>query len=295
MGFYPDVQPGQTYTPSAALENDVRHFFNRLNGFSVPHGTKNSDRQLKVYNASTVLLAAGSIVAPAENGAIIDGAIPVRQYKNGDQLFGVLDQDIGQSVFGSCIISGAIEVAVSGTGTTAAPAADGKSFIAGNGGPVTLLYSFNGRGIVLLGVSSGGTAEYNGYHKITIETSQDEAGNEMKTLKVCDGRTGGGSPVNINGKIFVLESFIAELPYSSNYVFIYVATENSVLTVKYSILDSFPTAPEVKTSEYFLIGRVEKSATDNSFVVYQDFTNTTPATYSTANGVPLIWYRTTRY
>ena len=289
MGFYPDVQPGQKYSPSAALENDVRHYFNALNGFTVPAGAKSRENQLKVYNSTDKRLASGSIVAPAEKGAVIEGAVPVRPYKAGDKLFGIVSQDVMPTEFGSCIISGAAEVAVSGTGATAAPASDGKSFVAGSG-TTPLLYSFEGRGVVLLGAS--GVPEYYGYHKISITPPQES--NEKAMVKVCDGRTGGESLVYVNGKFFALPSFSAELLYSMNYIFIYIALADQNLTARYVVLSEPPNTPAVKTSEYFLIGRVEKSE-NGSWIIYQDFTNTSPTTYSTANGVPQIWYRTTRY
>ena len=208
MGFYPDVQPGQAYRPSAALENDVRHLLNRLNGFSVPGGMLMPERNLKIYNATeNNTLLAGTVVAPAESGDIIDGAIPVRQYRQGDKLFGVVIEDMEVDAFGSCTIAGPVEVAISGTGATAAIAEDGKSFVAGTG-DITVLYISGDRGVVLLGASSG-TAEYNGYFKLIATLAGPTAGDETTTtkidVKIVDGANATGNSmccVN-NTKYFV--------------------------------------------------------------------------------------------
>ena len=191
MGFYPDVQPGQKYSPSAALENEIRHHFNALNGFTVPAGSAKSEYQLKVYNSTDHTLCAGTITAPAKTGVIIEGAIPVCRYDAGDRFFGIVPQDIAPGEFGSCIISGPVEVPVSGFGTMVSPAVDGQSFTAcHNGGTTPLLYSSEGRGIILLGANSGSGFNYTGYFKIVnIEGARFEIINGYKEDDTICGRT----------------------------------------------------------------------------------------------------------
>ena len=132
MAFFPPVQPGQKFTPSAAVENATRALLNKLAGISVDGTRKIATSKLKVYNNTAEILIAGQAVS-FDNDVIIADSIPVKKY-SASVSWGVLATTLQPDGFGECIVSGAVLVTITGSGTSAEPASDGKSFVAGNSG-----------------------------------------------------------------------------------------------------------------------------------------------------------------
>ena len=166
MGFYTDVQAGEAFQPSALLENDIRHFFNALNGFQAPAATgKAESTRLKIYNmSSTEILVEQCAVAFDEKGEVIDGALPARQYRDGDKYWGIATQDISPNAFATCVVSGAVFVKITGEGDFAYPTTDGKIVAGATGAPI--IYRTADTAVINLGGGSAAVDEYNGPLKL---------------------------------------------------------------------------------------------------------------------------------
>lgn len=163
MGFYPDVQIGEKFVPSAQRENDMRRFLNSLNGFSSGASPAvKSQHRVKIYNAGTDVIPAGSAVIFVP-GDIVSDSVPVKLYDGSSDIWGVAAQNIDASAFGSAVISGPVQVTMTsaGEGKYASPAQDGKSFTFSGSGAIILGSSKVGesvKAVVVLGFGSGGVS-----------------------------------------------------------------------------------------------------------------------------------------
>jgi hypothetical protein len=168
MGFYPDVQIGEKFVPSAQRENDMRRFLNSLNGFSSASSRgRDIGARVKVYNDTNGELKAGTPVAFID-GDIVSGAIPVVEYTAGAENWGVLTETIDKGVFSSVIVSGPAQILLQGeTGKFASPTEDG--FVRSSTGSPILCNGEDSQAVILLGASAPAVAGdgYNGYFKVT--------------------------------------------------------------------------------------------------------------------------------
>lgn len=170
MAFYPDVKKGDRFAPRADLENDVRHFFNTLNGFRGGAISGNSSGvKVKVYNSTKKELRAGSPVSFID-GEFVDDAVPVAAYDSSKQMWGVLYDTLEENGIGTVIVSGPAVIGISGTsGKYAKPTSSGFELSDTEG--VAILSSNGTSSFVLLGTSppveAVGGEVYNGYFKVT--------------------------------------------------------------------------------------------------------------------------------
>ena len=108
MAFYPDVQPGDKFQPDVLLANDVRHLFNRIDGFrsGIRGRVQPNYTTIKVYCEEP--LRAKDVVNLKNDGEIIKGAIPCELYCDHAKPWGIITvPPMQQNGFGECIIGGA--------------------------------------------------------------------------------------------------------------------------------------------------------------------------------------------
>lgn len=162
MAFYGDVSPGEAFTPSAALSNDIRHLLNSLDGFrAAPFGaTGGGTVRIQIYNASETPMAAGEAVNFDDAKGMADGTVPAMRLIDPRRPWGVVTQALGANEAGDCIISGPVAVRATGSGVRAMPSAASPAvFTLGNAG-AQVLHAYNGKALVNLG--AGSAEEYDG-------------------------------------------------------------------------------------------------------------------------------------
>ena len=291
MAFFSPVQPGQKFTPSAAVENAIRAMLNKQSGISAGDAHRITTSKLKVYNNTAEILIAGQAVS-FDNDVIIADSIPVKKY-SASVSWGVLATTLQPDGFGECIVSGAVLVTITGSGTSAEPASDGKSFVAGNSGAQILcLDAASGTGMILLGGGVGsGEKEYNGQHKLMLRTAKDAQGVTTQSVYVADGATfdsatgnSDTSRVEVNGVCFDLPPQQFTLAAETMYIYVKfsAATSSEAASVKYETGKKLPSNSSL--SSYYLIGRCIYA--NGSFSIQQDHIGTS------SNGVVRInWGR----
>ena len=169
MTFYGDVSPGEAFTPSAALSNDVRHLLNSLDGFrAAPFGaTGGGTVRIQIYNASDAPMAAGEAVNFDNSKGMADGTVPAIRLIDPRRPWGVVTQALGMNEAGDCIISGPVAVRTTGSGVRAMPTvASPAIFTLGNAG-AQVLHSYNGKALVNLG--AGSAEEYDGPFAVSYD------------------------------------------------------------------------------------------------------------------------------
>ena len=292
MAFFQPVQPGQKFAPSAAVENAIRAMLNKQSGISAGNAHRITTSKLKVYNNTAEILIAGQAVS-FDNDVIIADSIPVKKY-SASVSWGVLATTLQPDGFGECIVSGAVLVTITGSGTSAEPAPDGKSFVAGNSGAQILcLDSASGIGMILLGggVGSGAVEEYNGQHKLILYTATDTQGVKTQSVYVADGATfdsatgnSDTSRVEVNGVCFDLppQQFVLAAETMYIYVKFSAATSLEAASVKYETGRRLPSNSSLNS--YYLVGRCVYK--DGAYTIQQDHIGTS------SNGVVRInWGR----
>lgn len=171
MGYWPDVNPGDTFQPNAKLENEIRHRLNALNGFgggAIQAGNPGLIR-LPVYNATSPasVLLAGIAVSIDLTGTIAGGCYPVVPFDADLPCYGVLMQDLNPSGAGDCILSGLASVQIASspaTGNYALPGTGGV-FVRGDEG-VPILNVSGTAAVVMLGnvkTEGGGSSAVIGF------------------------------------------------------------------------------------------------------------------------------------
>ena len=171
MAFYSDVIPGERFTPSAALSNDVRHLINGLNGFGGNQLGGNGSGRVRVqaYNASGIALPQGTAVGfdnalPRSGDAV--PAIPVRDLS---KPWGVIAQALKPGEIGDCFISGPVNVRAYGTGDYAKPhLASPDMFVRGSDG-APVLHASGIDAVVNLG--AGTPENYSGPFAVTYDSA----------------------------------------------------------------------------------------------------------------------------
>ena len=191
MGFYPDVTKGDKFRPSAALENDVRHLINSMNGFVTPGtNSKRNHEVVAIINMSDVTLQEGMIVNLEKDGDPATGAISAVPVKSVDEKWGIVTGNIDPMTYGSCIISGVVSVPTGAKADYLEPDLidpEKKKFKKSEKGGVRMLsYFHTGEAIINLGEGrpSSGDAEYKGYFKVVPGTEEKGV---LKTVKIIDG------------------------------------------------------------------------------------------------------------
>lgn len=198
MAFYPDVKPGDTFTPNAFLSNDVRHFFNQLNGFRDDQVSGNHNVVVvQVYNESKTDTLKGGIPVNFGTAPMIENAIPIVPYTKSDESWGVIPQAIRPREIGSCIVSGPVKVTISGSfGKYAVPTQDGfRRQDSADGNAAQLLYSNGSTGVICLGAGNSAnkavgvtlaTLTSSGNYTSTYKASyKNEKGETVDTLLRC--------------------------------------------------------------------------------------------------------------
>ncbi len=291
MAFFQPVQPGQKFAPSAAVENAIRAMLNKQSGISAGDAHRITTSKLKVYNNTAEILIAGQAVS-FDNDVIIADSIPVKKY-SASVSWGVLATTLQPDGFGECIVSGAVLVTITGSGSSAEPASDGRSFVAGNSGAQILcLDAASGTGMILLGGGAGsGTAEYNGQHKLILYAATDTQGVKTQSVYVADGATfdsatgnSDTSRVEVNGVCFDLppQQFVLAAETMYIYVKFSAATSSEAASVKYETGKKLPSNSSFNS--YYLVGRCIYE--NGSFSIQQDHIGTS------SNGVIRInWGR----
>jgi hypothetical protein len=197
MAFYPDVKPGDTFTPNAFLANDVRHFFNQLNGFRDDQVSGNHNVVIvQVYNESESETLKPGMPVNFGTKPMVNNAIPCVPYTKDDESWGVIPQPIQPLSIGDCIVSGPVQVTISGSkGKYAIPTNEGfKRQESANGNAAQLLYATGSTGVICLGAGGGGSRKSNDVKLATIDgdytncypaTYLDDNGNTVKTFIRC--------------------------------------------------------------------------------------------------------------
>jgi hypothetical protein len=184
MGYWPDVNPGDTFQPNAKLENEVRHRLNEINGFlsgTITAGKTTSSLCIKGYNpTSDETIAAGDVVIIPE-GPIVEDAFPVATMIDGEyhmlvDSWGIAQEEIGPKGIGSILIMGAAIVPIiSETGTDTfdfvKPVGGGGSFKKAKSGIAKYLRPIGtNHALIFVGISSGLVYEQGKGVKITNGT-----------------------------------------------------------------------------------------------------------------------------
>ena len=166
MGYWPDVNPGDTFQPNAKLENEIRHRLNALNGFgggAIQAGNPGLIR-VPVYNATSAVLQAGKAVSIDLSGVIAGDAYPAIVYSDSLPCYGVLMKDLNGGECGTCILSGLASVQIASTPATGNYATPGPGgvFVRGDEGVPILNVSGGTSAVVMLGAlkTSGGGVDY---------------------------------------------------------------------------------------------------------------------------------------
>lgn len=170
MSFYPDVNPGQNFEPSAQLENDVRRLVNRggLSGVRASvGGVQIENICINAYNPLNVAIADGDVVSIPE-GALSEGAFPVAtltEHELWQNNWGIAQGEIGPHQYGSVLVMGAAIVPiVSETGTDTfeyvVPVGNGGSFKKSKRGIARYIRPVGtGYALIFVGISSGSVYE----------------------------------------------------------------------------------------------------------------------------------------
>ena len=190
MGFYPDVTRGDKFRPSAALENDIRHMLNSIDGFIAP-GTnirRNHD-VVTIVNKSDTAFQPGMIVNLKMDDDRQSGVISAVPVENVDEKWGIVTGHIAPKEYGSCIISGVVSVPNSIIADYVEPDLtdpEKKKFTKSPKGGARVLAVFSSFMLVNLGEGrpSVGEAEYKNYFKVIPGVVEDGV---MKTVKIVDG------------------------------------------------------------------------------------------------------------
>ena len=162
MSFYPDVNPGQNFEPSAQLENDVRRLVNRggLSGVRANRGGMQVENIcINAYNPGDTAIDSGSVVVFL-NAAMVEGCVQIAAMASGsdDTEWGIVQEQIESHQFGSVLVMGAVVVPISGsTGDYAVPVGGGSSFTRSATGVARILRLIGSTSaLILVGSSSGG-------------------------------------------------------------------------------------------------------------------------------------------
>lgn len=194
MGFYPDVTRGDKFRPITALENDVRHMVNAIDGFVTPGANnKRNHEVVAIINNTDTMFQAGTIVNLEKEGDDATGAIFAVPIQSVDEKWGIVTGNVAPKAFGSCIISGV--VAVPNNGHTGADYLEPdltdqekRKFMASAKGGVRVLSHFrlNSRSLINLGEGrpSADEPEYDNYFKVIPGTEENGV---LKTIKIVDG------------------------------------------------------------------------------------------------------------
>lgn len=161
MSFYPDVNPGQNFEPSAQLENDVRRLVNR-GGLS---GVRANGGGMQVENICINAINPGSEAIPSgacivfQSGAMVEGCVPVEKISDlTEKTWGIAMDEIPSNQFGSVLVMGAAIVNVSGgSGDYIAPTASDGVFSRTDSGSAKVLREITDGAIVLVGVTPPGS------------------------------------------------------------------------------------------------------------------------------------------
>jgi len=162
MSFYPDVNPGQNFEPSAQLENDVRRLVNRggLSGVRASvGGVQIENICINAYNPLNVAIAAGTVVTFID-AAMVEGAVQVAAMTAGSSAteWAIAQDTIESHQFGSVLVMGAVIVPITGeTGDYAVPVGGGGSFARSTTGIARILRTIGtASALILVGSASGG-------------------------------------------------------------------------------------------------------------------------------------------
>lgn len=206
MGFYPDVKPGDAFKPSAALENDVRHMINRINGFmggTITAGKTIGSLCIKGYNpTSDETIAEGDVVSIPQGALSEDGSFPVAtmtddEYAKAVERWGIAQEEIGPGGVGAVLIMGsAIVPIVSETGTDTfdfvEPVGNGGSFKKAKRGIAKYVRPVGtNQALIFVGISSGLVYEQGKGVKIT--------GGTYGIPPVISSEITGGTDIGVSG------------------------------------------------------------------------------------------------
>ena len=172
MGYWPDVNPGETFQPNAKLENEIRHRLNALNGFgggAIQAGNPGLIR-VPVYNATSAVLQAGKAVSIDLTGTIAGDAYPAIAFSDSLPCYGVLLKDLNAGDCGTCVLSGLASVQIASTPATGNYALPGTGgvFVRGDEGTPILNVSGTSAVVMLGAVTATGGKEYKEGSGITI-------------------------------------------------------------------------------------------------------------------------------
>ena len=243
MGYWPDVNPGQAFQPSAQLENDVRHLVNR--GGLV--GVRANGGGMQVENICINAINQGSEAIPSgacivfPSGSMVEGCVPVAKISDlTETTWGIAMDEIPTNQFGSVLVMGAAVVNVSGgSGDYIAPTESAGVFSRTDSGSAKVLREITGGAIVLVGVTPPGsgstpvpTSEYNGPFK--VEFLSRTSGNDI-VVSVHE-----GDVVGENMTKFHVSGGIITFPYSSiGAGYIYAAGSHNVDAIQGGYQDHY--------------------------------------------------------
>lgn len=175
MPYFPDVSPGDKFTPNALLANELRHMVNAQNGFSDAASRRLGGNTVKipVYNSGSQPLQAGHAVnVVIDSGVTLPGDVhPVAAFSDETQLWGVLVETLAPGAIGPCVLLGVASVRWVGSKTARAlakPRIEDGAFEGATAGARVIAHD-NAFTTVLLG--GGGNA---GVDAVTARNNTDE-------------------------------------------------------------------------------------------------------------------------
>lgn len=159
MPSFPYVKKGDEFKPNMQLDNAVRRIVNQHYQQIMSQGVvskKGNTGKVSVYNVGTTVIPAGSAVVfeKGDEKKVYDGAIPCKLSETAAATWGIVTDDLSPNSVGSCVVSGAVAVQITGTGDFASPAKDGKIVAGSTGAPV--IYRTADTAVINLGGGSGG-------------------------------------------------------------------------------------------------------------------------------------------
>ena len=180
MAFYGDVTPGETFRPSAALSNDIRHLLNGLNGFGGKPFAANGAGTVRIqaYNATGGEIKSGTAVNFDESKRMSGDAVPMKAFSDPKKPWGVVTQRLQANEVGDCFISGPVMVSLAGSGDYAQPTAGNPSVFTRGAEGAPVLWASGGKGLLNLG--AGTPENYDGPFAISYDAGR-------KVLKIKAG------------------------------------------------------------------------------------------------------------
>ncbi len=193
MAYFPEVAPGEKFSPSAKLSNNVRRLLNNQIGMfraGALGAAPSAVSYVTVWNTTSSAFPAGSAVAFSEekDQTMTGEAIPAVAVSDANKPWGICMEAIPADGIGSVIVAGPAEIKLKGdSGRNARPGKDG-TFVRSNRKGAPVLFAGKESAVILLGGLSGGSSDdYEGDFLIVDVSETSESGHVTPRILVVNG------------------------------------------------------------------------------------------------------------